>query len=189
MNAGSGIRYEKHDASGARTLVDGLVCAYAEIYAHKADDPFFSVERFSERFMTHTSRPGYELVTAWSENVLLGYAYGVPLPADTGWWDGLLDPAPQEQIRESGNRTFALNEIMVRANWRRRGIARQLHSELMNDRPEERATLLVEAENTPARSAYLQWGWLTIGRLQPFPDAPVYDAMMLDLREIRSAAS
>lgn len=183
------IRLTRYDAEGARTIVDSLVCVFAEIYAYKADDPFFMVERFRERFMIHTSRPRYELVTAMSENALVGYIYGVPLPAETGWWNGLLDPVPPEQVSETGNRTFALNELMVRANWRRRGIARRLHTALMENRPEERAALLVEPGNTPARSAYLAWGWRSVGRLQPFPDAPVYDAMMLDLAAARSTAS
>lgn len=170
-------------------MLDGLVCVYAEIYAHKADDPFFTVERFTERLLAHSARDGYELVTAWIESTLIGYAYGVPLAAQTKWWSGLVEPVPSEFTAETGSRTFALNEIMVRANWRRHGIARQLHDELMHDRPEERATLLVEPRNLPARSAYVRWGWSQLGTLQPFPDSPVYDAMMLDLRALRSAAS
>jgi hypothetical protein len=31
---------------------------------------------------------------------------------------------------------------------------------------------------TPARRAYLSWGWRKIGELRPFDDAPVYDAMV-----------
>jgi GNAT superfamily N-acetyltransferase len=189
MSTEPGPLLARHDRASARTLLDSLVCVYAEIYAHKADDPFFTVERFTERLLAHSSRDGYELITAWIETALVGYAYGVPLAEDTGWWRGLVDPVPGDLVRETGNRTFALNEIMVRANWRRRGIARQLHDELMLDRPEERATLLVEPRNTPAKSAYAQWGWRRLGSLQPFPDSPVYDAMVLDLRALRSAAS
>jgi GNAT superfamily N-acetyltransferase len=189
MSTEPGPLLARHDAASARTMVDSLVCVYAEIYAHKADNPFFSTERFTERFLGHSSRDGYELLTAAIDGTLIGYAYGVPLAEDTGWWRGLREQVPGDLIRETGNRTFALNEIMVRANWRRRGIARQLHDELMHDRPEERATLLVEPRNVPARAAYVHWGWYQVGTLQPFPDSPVYDAMMLDLRALRSAAS
>jgi GNAT superfamily N-acetyltransferase len=189
MSTEPGPLLARHDAAGAHAMLDSLVCVYAEVYAHKADDPFFTVERFTERLLAHSSRDGYELITASVEGTLIGYAYGVPLPADTGWWRGLKEQVSGELIGETGDRTFALNEIMVRANWRRRGIARQLHDALMQARPEERATLLVEPRNIPARSAYERWGWRQLGTLQPFPDAPAYDAMVLDLRARRSAAS
>jgi GNAT superfamily N-acetyltransferase len=189
MSTEPGPLLARHDAAGARAMQDSLVCVYAEIYAHKADDPFFTVERYTERLLAHSSREGYELLTAATEGTLIGYAYGVPLAADTRWWRGLQEQLPGELTRETGDRTFALNEIMVRANWRRRGIARLLHDALMHGRPEERATLLVEPRNLPARSAYVRWGWRQVGTLQPFPDSPVYDAMMLDLSALRSAAS
>lgn len=47
--------------------------------------------------------------------------------------------------------------------------------------PAARATLLVLPENVPAVAANRSWGWYTIGRLQPFQDAPVYEAMVLEL--------
>jgi hypothetical protein len=58
---------------------------------------------------------------------------------------------------------------------------------LTQGRAEERATLLVLPDNVPARSAYLSWGWYKLGELQPFADAPVYDAMMLELRRDRQS--
>jgi GNAT superfamily N-acetyltransferase len=170
-----------HDAAGAHVLTDTLISTYAEIYAAKAADPFFTVQRFADRFRVHTSRPGYSLATACWRGEFVGYAYGVPLSADTLWWSGLTEPLPAEQVHETGERTFALNEIMVRAPWRRRGIARRLHDALLAGRREERATLLVQGTNTAARTAYENWGWVQIGLLRPFADAPLYDAMMLDL--------
>jgi GNAT superfamily N-acetyltransferase len=189
MNTEPEIRLARHDATEARLLMDNLVCVYAEIYAHKADDPFFTVDRFTARLIAHSSRPGYELITAWDGGTLVGYAYGVPLSSDTHWWDGLEDPLPADMLRETGRRTFALNEIMVRAGWRRRGIAAMLHDELMSGRTEDRATLLVESANAPAHNAYTAWGWRRLGRLKPFPDSPLYDAMILELAARRSAAS
>jgi GNAT superfamily N-acetyltransferase len=189
MSTEPGPLLARHDAAGALAMQDSLVCVFAEIYAHKADNPFFTVERFTERLFGHAAREGYELITATVDGTLIGYAYGVPLTPDTRWWRGLREQVPEDFTRETGDRTFALNELMVRANWRRRGISRQLHDELMHGRPEERATLLVEPRNVPARSAYERWGWRQVGTLQPFPDSPVYDAMMLDLPAPRSAAS
>jgi ribosomal protein S18 acetylase RimI-like enzyme len=53
---------------------------------------------------------------------------------------------------------------------------------LLRHRPEARATLLVRPENTPARAAYRSWGWYELGQLQPFDDAPVFEAMVRELR-------
>jgi ribosomal protein S18 acetylase RimI-like enzyme len=70
---------------------------------------------------------------------------------------------------------------MVHPDWQRRGIARLLHDDLLHDRPEERATLLVEEESTAAQRAYSSWGWRKLGKLRPYPDAPHYDALILPL--------
>ena len=177
-----------YDAAGAREIREQLFAVYAEIYAAQLSDPFYSVERFAERFAGHSDRAGFRLVAAAIENDLVGYAYGGPLPARTKWWQGLREDVAPELLAEDGSRTFALNEIMVKESWRRRGIAKSLHDELLTDRPERRATLLVDPTNTPARTAYLSWGWHVLGHLQPFPDAPVYDALVVDLPLSHNAA-
>jgi hypothetical protein len=65
-----------------------------------------------------------------------------------------------------------------------------LHTHLLAGLTEERATLLVRPDAAAARSAYLSWSYRPIGRLQPFPDGPIYDAMMKDLLDAgRSLAS
>ncbi len=67
--------------------------------------------------------------------------------------------------------------------WRRRGYATLLSTALLDGRPEERATLLVRAENSPAYQAYLSWGFQVFGQIQPFDDSPVYAAMVKELHE------
>jgi hypothetical protein len=61
------------------------------------------------------------------------------------------------------------------------GAARQIHDELLRGRPEERVTLLVERDHPKVRALYEAWGYEWFGELLPFPDAPLYDAMVLDL--------
>ena len=78
-------------------------------------------------------------------------------------------------------RTVAICEIMVREPFRRCGYARQLHDAFLRERTEARATLLVDPTNTPARTAYLSWGWQRPGGVRPFADSPTYDGMILDL--------
>ena len=49
---------------------------------------------------------------------------------------------------------------------------------LLEDLRVKRVTLLVRAENTPAYTAYLSWGFRVVGQMQPFDDSPRYEAMM-----------
>jgi ribosomal protein S18 acetylase RimI-like enzyme len=113
---------------------------------------------------------------------MIGYALGYPLPAGSRWWSGFKGEVDQDLLIETGHRTFAIDELMVRPRWRRRGYARALHDELLRNRPEDRATLFVRPGNIPARAAYLSWGWCKIGELRPFDDAPVFDAMVRELQ-------
>lgn len=167
---------------------DELIEVYEEVYAEQLDDPFFSSERYWSRLMAYAARDGFRAVAAEVDTTLVGYALGYTLPAESRWWQGLRSDLDAKTLVETGTRTFALNEIMVRKTWRRRGIARQLHNALLEGASEERATLLVLPDNTAAQAAYRSWGWQRVGELQPFDDAPVYDSMILELTEPQTAA-
>lgn len=80
---------------------------------------------------------------------------------------GLTTDEDAHFTREDGRRTFALSEIMVDQHYTRRGVAQALHDDLLAERPEERATLLVNPANTTARRAYERWSWIKIGTLRP----------------------
>jgi GNAT superfamily N-acetyltransferase len=171
---------QRYDADGLVRYRDELLAVYAEVYADKLSNPFFSPERYWERLEAYASRAGYSLVLGRLDGELIGYAMGFTLPAGSAWWRGLRTDVDPAVLVEDGQRTFALTYMMVRAAWRRRGYARALHDALLRDRPEQRAALLVLPDNVPARTAYDSWGWYQIGELQPFADAPVYDALVLD---------
>ena len=145
--------------------------------------PFYSPSRYWERLEAYASREDFGFVTGRLGAELVGYALGYPLSPGSGWWRGIRGDVDQPLLTETGHRTFAFNELMVRPQWRRRGYASALHDALLRDRPEARATLLVRPDNTAARHAYRSWGWYKIGELQPFDDAPIFDAMVLDLHD------
>jgi hypothetical protein len=156
-----------------------LTDVYAEVYAERLDDPFFSVPRFEERLKSHTSRPGWEVVIGYDQSEPVGYAYASPLPERPRWWARMLTPLPTDMTDETGGaRTLALFELMVRTPWRKTGTAHRIHEELLNGRPEERVTLLVEPAHPKVKDLYEQWGYEHIGDQQPFPDAPVYATML-----------
>jgi ribosomal protein S18 acetylase RimI-like enzyme len=176
------LQTHHHDAEGARNLYEALIAVYREVHAD--DDPeFYSADRYRQQLDSHTQAWGFELVTAHLDGELVGYVYGFPLPAQARWWRGLQTPVPDEELRETGDRTFAISELMVRPPWRRQGMARSLHDELLAGRGEERATLLVRPDNAPAQAAYAKWGWHKIGEVRPsWQGAPLYDALILPLR-------
>ncbi|GAA1394385.1 GNAT family N-acetyltransferase [Catellatospora coxensis] len=176
------LRITTHDAAGLAAHMDDVLATFAEVYAHEvATDPFFSLARYGERLNAYASRAGFSLVMGYLGNELVGYALGFRLPAGSGWWSGLQDHVDPEMLNEDGTRTVAICEIMVREQFRRRGYARRLHDAFLHDRTESRATLLVDPTNTPAKAAYLSWGWQRLGGVRPFADSPTYDGMLLTL--------
>ncbi|AXB45852.1 GNAT family N-acetyltransferase [Amycolatopsis albispora] len=164
-----------------RAQREALLAVYQEVYADQLDDPFFAPDRFWERLESYAKWPGFSLVTL-HHGGLVGYSLGYRLPPRSAWWRGFLGDVEPELLVEDGERTFAVTQLMVRPVFRRRGHACELHDALLSDRPEQRATLLVKPTNTPARTAYLSWGWEVFGQVRPFEDAPVYDALLRQLR-------
>ncbi|MEV4691235.1 GNAT family N-acetyltransferase [Micromonospora echinospora] len=177
------VRIRKLEQESFHEYRDELIEVYEEVYAGQLNDPFFSSETYWSRLTAYAARNGFRAVAGKVDETLVGYALGYTLPAESRWWQGLRSAVDAKALVETGTRTFALNEIMVRKRWRRRGIARQLHDALIEEASEERATLLVLPDNVAAQAAYRSWGWQMIGELQPFDDAPVYDSMILELTE------
>ena len=177
------LTIHQHDAHGLREQREDVLSVYTEANADQLDDPFYSPSRYWERLAAYASRDGFGFVTGRLGAELVGYALGYPLPAGSGWWRGIRGEVDQASLVETGQRTFAFNELMVRPQWRRRGYATALHDALLRHRPETRATLLVRPDNIAAHLAYLSWGWYKIGELQPFDDSPIFDAMVRELHK------
>lgn len=174
---------QRHDAEGMQAQKADLLAVYQEVYAERLSDPFFYPDRFWNRLEGYASRDGFRLVAGRLDGALIGFTLGESLPAGTGWWRGFKGDVDPDLLRETGTRTFGINELMVRPAWRRQGYAKALSDALLADRPEERVTLLVRAENTAAYTAYKSWGFHTIGQVQPFDDSPLYEAMMRTLKD------
>lgn len=175
------LRFDHYLRSQLHDVWPTLVELYREIYAAELAQPFFSVERFEERLRSHSSVPGWECVVGRVDDVAVGYAYGFPFRRGGGW-SGLRTPVDPALTEETGNRTFALCEIMVREPWRKTGVAYAIHEELMGQRTEERAQLLVEPTHPRVRALYERWGYTWVAKRQPFADSPVYDTMIRPLR-------
>lgn len=174
----------RHDGKGLREQQDDILSVYREAYAERLDDPFFYPERFWERIEGSSYRADFRLVTGRVHGDLIGFTLGSVLPADTPWWRGFKGIPDPDLVRETGSRTFGINELQVRPAWRRRGYAKAMSEALLEDLPVERVTLLVRAGNTPAYTAYLSWGFRVVGKVQPFDDSPLYEAMVKNCRTV-----
>lgn len=178
------VTFKRFDAAAARAAVGVVEQLYVASHeeAIASGDPFNSTETFLHRFDRYTSTPAFDMVVAYESGQPVGLTWGWPLPTGARWWDGLLTDLGEGFTEETGERTFALSEIMVASEWEGRGAGRALHDELLGARPEQRATLLVSPTNDRAYTAYRRWGWECVGQLRPgWPDAPTFDVLMRDL--------
>lgn len=186
--------FRHHTAAQAREIRATVEDVYRRSYidAIASGDPFDSPEAFMHRFDAYTDPArswGFDLAVAYLDGASAGQTWGWPLrPGAAGWGglhldDGGLDDGDLDEFSaETGDRTFALSEIMVCAEHTGRGLARALHDELLRARSEQRATLLVEPDNERAYQRYRTWGWYRVGWLRPnWEDAPTFDVLMHNL--------
>jgi hypothetical protein len=172
------IQCRHYDAARHTQIRDLLIDVYAEVYADRLTDPFFTVDRFAERLDGHVRAPNWAAVVGYAGAEPVGYAYGATRPAGSTAWHGVHPPPDPELARETGRRTFFLFELMVRASWRKTGTAALIHEQLLRRRPEERASLTVEHDHPKVRARYEDWGYRCVGSVRPFPDSPLFDVML-----------
>jgi GNAT superfamily N-acetyltransferase len=175
------ITFQLLDGAQAAADAAELQALHAEVYADSLREE--DAGRFAGRFRVQRRQPGFVLAEARSGGYLVGYAAGMPLRPATSWWRGLTAPLPEEVTAEPAGRTFALVELLVRAPWRRQGIARTLHDLILAGRPEERATVAVRPAATAAQHALRSWGWRRVGRTRAGdePGSPVSDVLVIPL--------
>ena len=176
MGGQSEITFQLLDGTQAAAHADELQALHAEVYGRDDDGSF------ADRFRVARRQPGFVLAEARHGGYLVGYAFGMPLRPSTSWWGQLTAPLPEEVTSERPGRTFALTELLVRASWRRQGIAGALHDLILADRSEERTTLTVRPTATPAQHAFRKWGWRKVARTRDGePGSPVSDVLIATL--------
>jgi GNAT superfamily N-acetyltransferase len=192
MNAGENHRgeedpdiiFRRYNANEARQLREIVERIYLHSYVDALfdDNSFDSTDAFMCRFDVYASHPDFDLVVAYKAEEAIGQAWGWPLTERSRWWDGLLAEPEPDYTHETGDRTFALSEIMVCQRHTGKGVAHALHDKLLSARRESRATLLVRPDNTKAYRAYQRWGWQKVAQLRPaWEGAPTFDVLILEL--------
>ncbi|NEA80401.1 GNAT family N-acetyltransferase [Actinospica acidiphila] len=154
---------------------DLLIRVHADAYAEAMEDEFN--QRFPW-FVDHWSAmDGFTCVVAFDGEEPTGFAYGAPLPPGREWWR-----TTDYQPNNGYTSTYAVSEVMVRPQWRKRGISAQLHEALLKERSEDLAVLLVDVTHPKVQDLYESWGYHKVGEQQPFADSPLYAVMLKDLR-------
>lgn len=172
-----------YDAASAQQQFPLVQALYEDVFAeppHNEGPEQFHL--FATRWWPKQSAaPEFQLIVATLGDEPVGCTYGHRLPPDTTWWDGAVDPLPEDLTTETDGRTAAIIEMMVRSSYRRRGVAAAMHAAFREHRTEERLTLTVHPDNVAARTGYLKWGYEQVGQIRPARRAPVLDAMILEL--------
>ncbi|MFG2336976.1 GNAT family N-acetyltransferase [Streptomyces yangpuensis] len=156
---------------------------YAEAFAEPPyDETETDVAAALRRLRSQTGKATFRgALASASDGEVIGMAYGYPLGPQTGWWDQLTLPVPDEMRREDGRRTFGLMELAVRAAWRRQGIARRLHGAVLDGTEVGRILLNVHPDSKAAVAVYRAWGYRKTGDARPWTGADPHDVMLLDL--------
>jgi GNAT superfamily N-acetyltransferase len=178
------ITVERWEGLECAVQLDVVLPMYKEIWA---EPPYCEgtkeIADFVDRFAQEVRVPRARLVIARCGDLPVGYAFGYPLPPDTGWWKAMDEETTAQFAAETGARTLGIVELAVRTGWRRQGVAAQMHAHLLEGLGVERVTLAMrpDPEAAPAHAAYAAWGYRQVGHWQPADDEPVSHIMLLPL--------
>jgi ribosomal protein S18 acetylase RimI-like enzyme len=173
-----------YDGHQAADLLDAIYCLYDEVFSQP---PFLWTDDESEHhrqsLTSLMTNPTFDLATGEDSGKLIGFAYGATLPPDTKWWSGMTEPLPNALTVEWNGRTFAVIDLAVREDYRKRGIGRALLDTLVGNRWEDRATLTVQPAATDTKEFYTHLGWQRLGTTQAPAGAvsPFFDVYLLPL--------
>ncbi|MFD0850877.1 GNAT family N-acetyltransferase [Actinomadura adrarensis] len=166
---------QSYDGEQALALLDELAVLYERVYA---EPPYNSAPKFSRaRFLVRTREqvrsPGFSLVTARQDGLLVGFAFGFAIRPG-GWW--AVAGAPPLEVLEATK--FAVVELVVDAVQRGQGLGGALLDALLAERAERFATLAAVI-GADAYEWYLRRGWVKVAEFRGEP--PYSDALVLEL--------
>lgn len=185
MMPSASVRTQIGTPATARRLFEPICALYDQVFSRP---PFRWTEEESQHhrdlLASLIEEPSFGIATCESDEQLAGFAYGYRLRPGTGWWQGFLEPVPEDIAREWPGRTFALIDLAVDPAWRGRGLGRKLTETLLASRSEQRATLSVQPTATAAQAFYVHLGWHRVGRqkMPPGVVSPFFDIYVVELR-------
>ncbi len=171
----SEVTFERHSGEQTLMILDDIIDLYDDINSELG---YESVEIFSRKsFIARTKRQmekdGFELITVRSDDVLVGFSFGLTFPPGIWWADAT---PPTTEILDASK--FAVIELDVQSSYRGRGFGKRLLQTLLEHRYEKFATLTAIPDD-PAYSMYIRWGWHKQGEFTG--DGQAMDVLMLPL--------
>lgn len=184
MSKPGNVTLKHRDVSQAAALLDSICLLYDTVFSQP---PFSWTDDESKHHRQSLTRlitnPTFALVSAEAADELVGFAYGVALKPGSPWWSGMTEPLANEMTVEWDGRTFAIIDLAVRADYRKRGIGRALLDTLLASRQEQRATLTVQPVATDTRAFYEHLGWRQVGTIEAPAGSvsPFFDVYLFSL--------
>lgn len=184
MSRSDSITLTYHNGTQAAYLLDPICRLYDAVFSQP---PFRWTDDESDHHRQSLTElmasPTFGLVSAEAAGERVGFAYGVALAGGTLWWSRMTEPLPEEITAEWDGRTFAVIDLAVRQDFRKRGIGRALLDTLLHNRPEQRATLTVQPVATDTKAFYDHLGWQRLGTTEAPAGAvsPFFDVYLLPL--------
>ncbi|WP_431884771.1 GNAT family N-acetyltransferase [Micromonospora wenchangensis] len=162
------------------TTADRFFAALADLYAVVYSEPPYregpdQVAGFREGLPDEAIRPGFSMIVAEDDGLLVGAAYGWTMPAGT-WWSRS-DQDPPSDIRDVDK--FAVLEWMTHPGRRESGIGTELMHQLLSQRTERYATLAANPASI-ARRIYQRTGWRQVAT-STLPWGPPMDLLVRPL--------
>ena len=124
-----------------------------------------SHERVTEILPRHMGRDGFTFLAAVDAGGhIVGFAYGYRGGPGQWWHDAVraaMTASQRTQWLRPGH--VELAELHVAPAWRRQGLGRRLHDELLASFPDSPTSLLsTQTGNAPALALYEARGWVTV---------------------------
>lgn len=170
----------EHITKYAEQIISVYVKDSAE--SSQRDTLLYSEQWFHKQLLDeYFKSPNFKIITLWDSDLIIGFSCGCSLPKDTVWWADVKEPLPEGFAKETGQRTFALLELVLDRAWRGKKLGSKLHVELLTGRTERRVTLLASPEDRPAYSIWQHWGYQKIGTAEPADDGTIMDVFVRNL--------
>lgn len=149
------IEYQNVAPVEANARVDELQDVYQAVFSLPpyCEGPEL-VGRFAGWIAEESAVSGFKMIIATLDGRIVGFCYGYVKPAGV-WWRGA-DRAASKEIRDAEK--FAIMEWAVIPEMRGKGIGGRLLDDLLANRFEPYATLMVNPA-AEARAIYENWGW------------------------------
>jgi ribosomal protein S18 acetylase RimI-like enzyme len=150
-------------SAAALELADQVWPCYQEVFGDFDDAAAWRADLFDR----HAGREGFRLAVARERDMVAGFSWGYVGQRGQYWPDLVCAALSPALADEWVGGHFEFVELAVRNKYRRRGLGRRLHDELLAG--VSRRCLLSTADDPadPAVRLYLNRGWRRLGLLRP----------------------